>query len=60
MAKQPKLEYELRSRSKHYVGIWLGDHCLAGVCVKKPRGLLDAQHIVLALNSYSGPTPAKL
>lgn len=52
MSKPEKPLYELRTRSKHYVGIWQGKHCLAAVCVKKPRGLSDAQLIVLALNAY--------
>ncbi len=52
MAKEPKLEYEVRSRGKHYVGIWLGDHCLCAVCVKKPRGMLDALDLLRAVSCH--------
>lgn len=58
MAKQAKPRYELRWRNeaKTYIGLWdvepYDDHCLAAICTKKPRGLLDAQSLLIAMNSY--------
>ena len=51
--EEPKPRYELRRQSDHYATLWEGDHCLASICIKKPRGVLDAQLILLACNSYA-------
>ncbi len=53
MTDETKPRYELRPRSKSFVGLWEGKHCLAAICIKKPRGALDAQLILLAMNSYA-------
>ncbi len=50
--KETKPRYELRRRSKGYVGLWEGKHCLAGICTKKPRGLLDAQLLLRVCNAF--------
>ncbi len=52
MTKDNKARYELRPRSKNFVGICEGKHCLAAICTKKPRGLLDAQLLLTAMNSH--------
>lgn len=49
-ANTPK--YKLRRRSKNYVGLWLGDHCLAAICVKTERGVLDAQFLLRVCNNH--------
>ena len=53
MTDEKKPRYELRPRSESFVGLWEGKHCLAAICIKKPRGALDAQLILLAMNSYA-------
>ncbi len=50
--KQTKPRYELKRRSKNYVGLYEGDHCLAAICTKRTRGVLDAQLILLVMNSH--------
>ncbi len=52
MTEPEKPRYELRRRSKNYVGLWEGDHCLCAICTRKPRGVLDAQSLLLAMNSH--------
>ncbi len=52
MAKQAEPRYKLKRRSDNYVGLWDGKHCLAAICTKKPRGLLDARSLLTAMNSY--------
>lgn len=48
-----KPQYELRRRGKtSYVGLWQGDHCLAAICVNTTRGVLDAQLLLLVMNSH--------
>ncbi len=49
-------EYELRRRSKNYVGLYLGEHCLCAICTNTVRGAYDAELIVLALNQYAEKT----
>lgn len=51
MTEQTKPRYELRRSSDNYVLLCEGDHCLCRICVKKTRGALDAQLILLAMNS---------
>ncbi len=51
MAGHTIAPYELRRRSRNYVGLWQGKHCLAAICTKTVRGLLDAQLLLLACNS---------
>ena len=52
--KETKPRYELRPRDQrgYYVLLCEGKHCLAAICIKKPRGVLDAQLILLAMNSH--------
>ena len=52
MTDEKKPRYRLEKRSKNFVGLWEGKHCLAAICIKKPRGALDAQLILLAMNSH--------
>ena len=51
MTKQTKPRYELKRRSKNYVGLYEGDHCLCAICTNKTCGVLDAQLILLVMNS---------
>ena len=51
MTKQTKPRYELRPRSESFVGLWEGKHCLCAICINTTRGALDAQLILLAMNS---------
>jgi len=52
MTESAKPLYELRLRGKYYQGIWQGEHCLAAICVKKQRGVRDAQFLLRAANSF--------
>ncbi|KKM00448.1 hypothetical protein LCGC14_1804330 [marine sediment metagenome] len=52
MTKQTKARYSLKRRSKNYVGLYEGDHCLAAICTKRTRGVLDAQLLLLVMNSH--------
>ncbi len=52
MPEDVEPRYELKRRSKNYVGLWDGKHCLAGICINKPRGLLDARLLLTAMNSH--------
>ena len=53
MTDEKKPRYELRRRGKtSYVALWQGKHCLCAICTKTVRGALDAQLILLALNSH--------
>ena len=54
MTEETKPRYELKRRSKNFVGLWDGDRCLCAICTRKTRGvgLLDAQLILLAMNSH--------
>ena len=47
-----KPQYELKRRSKNFVLLCEGDHCLAAICIKKPRGLLDARLLLTAMDSH--------
>ncbi|KKM91724.1 hypothetical protein LCGC14_1225620 [marine sediment metagenome] len=49
---ETKPRYELKRRSKNYVGLYEGDHCLAAICTKRTRGVLDAQLLLLVMNSH--------
>ena len=53
MTKEKQPRYELRRRSKNYTGLWEGDHCFAAICTKTARGVLDAQLILRACESYA-------
>ncbi|KKL11824.1 hypothetical protein LCGC14_2541900 [marine sediment metagenome] len=53
MTKQTKPRYRLERRGEtSYVGLWEGRHCLCAICTKTPRGVLDAQLILLVMNSH--------
>ncbi len=52
MTEETKLRYELKRRSENYVGLCEGDHCLAAICTKRTRGVLDAQLLLLVMNSH--------
>ncbi len=52
-------EYELRRRSKNYVGLYLGEHCLCAICTKKPIGPLDALFLLQACTEYRKPASEK-
>ena len=53
MTKETKPRYRLERRGKTtYVGLWEGDHCLCAICTKRTRGALDAQLILLVMNSH--------
>ncbi len=52
-------EYELHRRSKNYVGLYLGEHCLAAICTKKPCGMLDALFLLKACTEYEKPASEK-
>ncbi len=54
MTEQAKPRYKLRWRNekKTYIGLYEGDHCLAAICIKKPRGLLDARLLLTAMDSH--------
>ena len=52
MTDEKKPRYELRPRSKNFVGLWEGKHCLCAICTKTTRGALDAQLILLVMNSH--------
>ncbi len=54
MTKEKKPRYKLKPRSKNYVLLCEGEHCLAAICTKKPRGLLDASLLLTAMNSHEG------
>ena len=54
MADEKKPQYELRKRSKGFVGLWDGKHCLCAMCVNTVRGALDARLILLIMNSHKG------
>ncbi len=49
---ETKPRYELKRRSENYVLLCEGDHSLCSICIKKPRGALDAQLILLVMNSH--------
>ncbi len=54
MTKQTKPRYRLERRGEtSYVGLWEGRHCLCAICTKTPRGVLDAQLILLVMNSHT-------
>ena len=50
--KEAKPRYNLHRQSDAYVMLRDGDHPMCSICVKKTRGLLDAQEILLAMNSH--------
>ncbi len=50
--KEAKPRYNLHRQSDAYVMLRDGDHPMCSICVKKTCGLLDAQLILLACNSY--------
>ena len=52
MSKQTKPRYELHRQSDTYVTLGDGDHHLCSICIKKTRGVLDAQLILLVMNSH--------
>ena len=49
---ETKPRYELKRRSKNYVGLCEGNHCLCAICTKTTRGALDAQLLLLVMNSH--------
>ena len=55
MADQ-KPRYRLEKRSKNYVGLCEGErqtkHSLCAICINTKRGLLDAQLLLLVMNSH--------
>ncbi len=52
MSKQTKPRYRLHRQSDTYVTLGDGDHRLCSICIKKTRGVLDAQLILLVMNSH--------
>ena len=52
MSKETKPRYELHRQSDTYVTLGDGDHRLCSICIKKTRGVLDAQLILLVMNSH--------
>ena len=53
MTEETKPRYRLERRGKtSYVGLWEGNHCLCAICTKRTRGVLDAQLILLVMNSH--------
>ena len=52
MTEEPKLRYELRRQSDQYATLWEGEHCLASICIKKSRGVLDAQLLLRVMNAH--------
>ncbi len=52
MSKTTKPGCELRRRSKNYVGLWRGKHCMCVICTKSVRGTLDAVFLLRAVNSF--------
>ena len=52
MTKETKPRYRLHRQSDTYVTLGDGDHRLCSICIKKPRGALDAQLILLVMNSH--------
>ena len=52
MTDEKKPRYNLHRQSDAYVMLRDGDHPMCSICVKKTRGLLDAQEILLAMNSH--------
>ena len=52
--KEAKPRYNLHRQSDAYVMLRDGDHPMCSICVKKTRGLLDAQLILQVMNSHKG------
>ena len=54
MTKETKPRYELKPRDRrgYYVLLCEGEHNLCAVCTKTTRGALDAQLLLLAMNSH--------
>ena len=52
MTEETKPRYELKRRSMSYVLLYEGDHCLCAICTKTPRGTLDAELLLLVMNSH--------
>lgn len=52
MTEQTKPRYYLRRRSDNYVLLCEGDHALCAICTNTARGVLDAQLLLLAMNSH--------
>ena len=52
--KQTKPRYELKPRDQrgYYALLCEGEHNLCAICTKTTRGLLDAQLLLLAMNSH--------
>ena len=50
--KEAKPRYNLHRQSDAYVMLRDGDHPMCSICVKKTRGLLDAQLILQVMNSH--------
>ena len=49
---ETKPQYELKRRSENYVLLCEGDHNLCGLCTNTTRGALDAQLLLLVMNSH--------
>ncbi len=52
MSEKNTPQYEIRRRSKNYVGLWEGEHCLAAICIKRSRGVADAQLLLRVCNAH--------